>query len=47
MSDNKDISSSTSADNNKTPLLPKDVVAILQKGMTNGFKDGHLYLMNK
>ena len=42
MSDNKDISSA--ADNNKTSLLPEDVQAILQRGMTEGFKDGYLNL---
>ena len=39
MSDNKDITLST--DNNKISLLPEDVQAILQRGMTEGFKDPH------
>ncbi len=47
MSDNKDIPSS--ADNNKTSLLPEGVQAILQRGMTEGYKhpalgDGYLDL---
>ena len=42
MSDNKDISSS--ADNNKTSLLPENVQAILQRGMTEGYEDGYLDL---
>ena len=37
MSNNKDIPSS--ADNNKISLLPEDVQAILQRGMTEGYKD--------
>ncbi len=50
MSENKNISSS--ADNNKASLLPEDVVAILQRGMTEGFKhpifgDGSLDLSSK
>ncbi len=42
-----DISSSTSVDNNKPSLLPEDVQAILQTGMAEGFKDGHLDLSYK
>ncbi len=38
MSDNNDISSS--ADNNKPSLLPEGAQAILQRGMTEGFKGG-------
>ena len=38
---------SSTADNNNTSLLPEDVQAILQRGMTEGFKDGHLNLSLK
>ncbi len=47
------ISSSSAADNsNKTSLLPEDVLAILQRGMTEGFKhflfgDGYLCLTSR
>ncbi len=47
MSENKDISSSSTADHNKTSLLPKDVQTILQKGITEGYKDGCLELESK
>ena len=36
--------SSSSADNNKTSLLPQDMQAILQRGMTEGYEDGYLDL---
>ena len=43
---------SSSADNSKTSLLPKDAQAILQRGMTEGFKhpqygDGYLDFGNQ
>ena len=38
---------SSSADNNKTSLLPKYVVAKLQSGMTEGYEDGCLNLKSK
>ena len=44
MSD-KDISSS--ADNNKTSLLPERVQAILQEGMTEGIPNNDLDLWSK
>ena len=52
MSDNKDISSASTSDNNKTSLLSEDVQAILQRGMTEGFNhpfygDGYLDLSKK
>ncbi len=52
MSDSKKMkndisSSSSSADNNKTSLLPEGVQAILLKGMTEGYEDGELYLSSK
>ena len=41
------ISSPTSADNSKKSLLPKDVQAILQRDMREGYKGGFLYLLSK
>ncbi len=38
---------SSSADNNKESLLPKDVQAILQSGMRKGYEDGYLNLGSK
>ena len=46
MSDNKDISSS-STDNNKTSLLPENVQVELQRAMTEGFRDDYLNLRYK
>ena len=37
----------SSADDYKKSLLPKDVQAILQRGMREGYKDGFLYLLSK
>ncbi len=42
-----DISSSDADDDNKISLLPEDVQAILQRSMTEGYKDGYLNLANK
>ena len=49
MSENKKMKNdiTSSADNNKTSLLPKDVQAILQRGMTEGYEDGDLNLQFK
>ncbi len=44
---NKDISSSSSADNNKTSLLPENVQAILQLGMTERYKNDRLGLSSE
>ena len=38
---------SSSADNNKTSLLPKNVQTILQRNMTKGFRNGYLNLSSK
>ncbi len=48
----KDISASSSDENNKTSLLPENVQAILQRGMSEGIKhpvfgDGYLGLRDK
>ncbi len=39
--------SSSSADNNKTSLLPEKVQIFLQSGMTEGYYDGHLNISSK
>lgn len=46
MGDNKDTSTSGN-DNNETSLLPEDVQAILQRGMTEGYEDSILNLQFK
>ena len=42
MSENEDISSSTSKS-----LLPEDVIAILNEGMSEGFRNGYLELRTR
>ena len=43
----KNDNSHSSADNNKTSLLPEAVQDILQRGMTEGFKNDDLDLRSK
>ena len=47
MSCNKDISSSSSADNSKTSLLSEYVLTKLQRDMTEVFENGNLNLEYK
>ncbi len=41
---NEDVNSSSSENSNKISLLPVNVIAILQRGMTEGYEDGELDL---